>query len=181
MIIAIVAIIRIAIFPVYYRIKENTNMSLPSQQTIELINDRSVTKVIATLDEHGAPYAVISEFLQLGENGQLVHLELLEKSASNRNLLRSLWFEKKISVTLYAASGESYVIAGRPVKAHISGPVFRHYYQQVRSAIADGDLSTVWLIEPEEVVDETYTTRKQQEEEQFPFTVHLDRLTTSIA
>jgi hypothetical protein len=27
------------------------------------------------------------------------------------------------------------------------------------------------------VVDETYTTRKTQEEEQFPFAVHLDRLT----
>jgi hypothetical protein len=152
-------------------------MSPLSHQTKELINDRSVTKVIATRDENGTPYAVVSPFLQLGEKGELVHLELLEKSASNRNLLRSLWFEKKISVTLYAATGESYVITGRPVKAHISGPVFRHYYQQVRSSIADGDLSTVWLIEPEEVVDETYATRKQREEEHFPFTVHLDRLT----
>jgi len=152
-------------------------MSLLSPQAIELINDRCVTKVVATLDEQGTPYAVVSTFLQLGEGGNLVHLELLEKSASNRNLLRSLWFDKKISVTLYAASGQSYVIAGRPVKAHISGPVFRHYYQQVRSTTTDGDLSTVWLIEPEEVTDETYITRKQLEEEQFPFTVHLDRLT----
>ena len=152
-------------------------MSLLAQEVIDLLHDRSATRVIATLDEHGAPYAVASQFLQLGAKGHLVHLELLEKSSTNRNLLRSLWFDKKISISLISSSGRSYEISGRPVKAHISGPVFRYYYQQVRSVIADGDLSTVWLIEPEEVVDETYATRKQQEEGQFPFTVHLDRLT----
>ena len=154
-------------------------MTLLTEKTIELIHDRSVTRVIATLDEHGDPYAVASPFLQLGENGQLVHLELLEKSVANRNLLRSLWFERKISVSLNSNDGRSFVIKGHPVKAHISGPVFRHYYQQVQSAITDADLSTVWLIEPDEVVDETYATRKTQEEEQFPFAVHLDRLTVA--
>lgn len=152
-------------------------MSLLADEIVELIKDRSVTKVLATLDENGAPYAVAIPFLQLGENGQLVHLELLEKSVTNRNLLRSLWFERNISVALNSKDGRSFVIKGRPVKAHISGPVFRRYYLQVRSVIADADLSTVWLIEPDEVVDETYTRTKKQEEERFPFTVHLDQLT----
>lgn len=147
-------------------------MSLLSQEIIEKIQDRSATKVLATLDEAGAPYAVVSRFLQLGANGQLVHLELLEKSETNRNLLRSLWYEKKIVISV-----GDLVIKGRPVKAHISGPLFRQYYEQVRTVIPDADLSTVWVIEPEEVIDESYTVRKQQEEEQFPFCVHLDRLT----
>ena len=149
-------------------------MSLLSQEIIDRVKDRSVSKVIATLDEDGAPYAVVSRFLQVGENGTLVHLELLEKSETNRNLLRSLWYEKKIAISV-----GDLVIKGRPVKAHISGPVFRHYYEQVRSVIADADLSTVWLIEPEEIIDETYAIRKRQEEEQFPFSVHLDRLTVA--
>jgi hypothetical protein len=156
-------------------------MSLLADEIVELIKDRSVTKMIATLDENGDPYAVASPFLQLGENGHLVHLELLEKSVTNRNLLRSLWFERSISVSLISNDGRSFVIKGRPVKAHISGPAFRFYYQQVQSVIADADLSTVWLIEPDEVVDETYATRKAQEEEQFPFAVHLDRLTVEHA
>ncbi len=147
-------------------------MSLLSQEIIDRVKDRYVSKVIATLDEDGAPYAVVSRFLQIGENGLLVHLELLEKSETNRNLLRSLWYEKKIALSV-----GDLVIKGRPVKAHVSGPVFRHYYEQVRSVIADADLSTVWLIEPEEVIDETYAIRKHLEEEQFPFSVHLDRLT----
>lgn len=156
-------------------------MSLLTEEIVKLIQDGSVTKVIATLDENGAPYAVASPFLQLGENGLLVHLELLEKSVTNRNLLRSLWFERKISIGLSSNDGRSFVIKGRPVKAHISGPVFRRYYLQVRSVIADADLSTVWLIEPDEVIDETYVTRKIQEEEQFPFAVHLDRMTVEHA
>jgi hypothetical protein len=147
-------------------------MSLLSQKIIECIKDCSAIKVLATLDEEGAPYAVVSRFLQLGANGELVHLELLEKSETNRNLLRSLWYEKKVVITV----GDT-VIKGRPVKAHISGPVFRQYYQQVQTVIPDADLSTVWLIEPEEVIDESYAFRKQQEEQQFPFSVHLDRLT----
>lgn len=151
-------------------------MSLLSQKMLELIHDRSVAKVIATLDEHGAPYAVVSPFMQLGEKGELIHLELLEKSETNRNMLRSLWYERKIAVSV-----GGYVIRGVPIKAHISGPLFRHYYEQVRSVLDDADLSTVWLIEPEEVVDETYSTRRLQEEEQFPFSVHLDRLTVEHA
>ncbi len=154
-------------------------MSLLGDEIIELIKDRAVTKAIATVDENGDPYVVISPFLQLGENGQLVHLELLEKSVTNRNLLRSLWYERRISVTLNSHDGQSFVIRGRPVKAHICGPLFRSYYQQVRSAIVDADLSTVWVIEPDEVIDDTYATRKKQEEEHFPFSVHLDRLTVA--
>lgn len=149
-------------------------MPLLTQKLLELINDRSAAKVIATLDEHGSPYAVGSPFMQLGGKGELVHLELLEKSETNRNLLRSLWYERKIAITV-----GSYVIRGVPVKAHISGPLFRHYYEQVRSVLDDADLSTVWLIEPQEVIDETYATRKQEEEELFPFSVHLDRLTVN--
>lgn len=149
-------------------------MTQLSQELLELIHDRSATKVIATLDELGAPYAVASPFLQLGEDGQLVHLELLEKSETNRNLLRSLWYEKKIVISV-----GNFVIRAVPVKAHICGPLFRQYYEQVRSVIDDADLSTVWLIEPQEVIDEKYATRKQHEEEQFPFSVHLDRLTVN--
>jgi hypothetical protein len=147
-------------------------MSLLTEEIRELLHNHSVPKVIATRNEDGDVYAVSAPFLQPGENGQLVHLELLEKSETNRNLLRSLWYEKGIVISI-----GDLVIKGRPVKAHISGPVFRQYYQQVRTVIPDADLSTVWLIEPDQVIDETYAVRKKQEEEQFPFSVHLDRLT----
>jgi uncharacterized protein len=151
-------------------------MSKLNAEILQLLDLPATTKIVATTDELGKPYAVASTFLQAGSDGALVHLELLEKSATNRNLLRSLWFDKKVSVTLCAADGRSFVIQGKPVKACISGLLFRHHYQRVRALLGDVDLASVWLIEPEEVVDETYAVRKKSEEERFPFSVHLDRL-----
>ena len=146
-----------------------------STEILQLLDHPGTTKVVATTDEFGIPYAITSSFLQAGDAGELVHLELLEKSATNRNLLRSLWFDKKVSVTLAAPDGRSFVIQGRPVRALISGPVFRGHYEKVR-ALQDADLAAVWLIEPEEVVNETFAERKLAEETAFPFSVHLDRL-----
>ena len=152
-----------------------------SAEILQLLAEPATAKVVATTDEFGFPYAIASSFLQAGAGGELVHLELLEKSVTNRNLLRSLWFDKKVSVTLVASDGRSFVINGKPVKALISGPVFRHYYQQIRTLHEDADLAAVWLIEPKEVVNETYAVRKQAEEERFPFSVHLDRLVVAAA
>ena len=152
-----------------------------SLEILHLLDQSDTTKIVATIDEFGNPYAIASPFLSAGPEGELVHLELLEKSATNRNLLRSLWFDKKVSVTLGASDGSNYVIQGRPVKALISGPIFRRHYEKVRSLLGDADLAAVWLIEPEEVVDETYTVQKKEEEERFPFSVHLDRLAVDAA
>jgi uncharacterized protein len=151
-------------------------MSKLNAEILQLLDDPTTTKVVATTDEFGIPYAITSSFLQAGAQGELVHLELQEKSATNRNLLRSLWFDKKVSVTLAAPDGRSFVIQGKPVRALISGPVFRGHYQNLR-ALLDADLAAVWLIEPEQVVNESYAVRQREEEERFPFSVHLDRLT----
>ena len=150
-------------------------MSKLNAEILHLLEDPTTTKVVATTDEFGIPYAITSSFLQASDKGELVHLELLEKSATNRNLLRSLWFDKKVSVTLSASDGRSFVIQGKPVRALISGPVFRGHYEKVR-ALLDADLAAVWLIETEEVVNETFAKRKLEEEAHFPFSVHLDRL-----
>jgi hypothetical protein len=151
-----------------------------SLEILHLLDQPTTNKVVATTDEFGRPYAVASPFLHAGPEGELVHLELLEKSSTNRNLLRSLWFDKKVSVTLAGPDGASYVIQGRPVKSLISGPIFRRHYQNVRTLLGDADLAAVWLIVPEVVVNETYAVRKEEEEERFPFSVHLDRLAVQL-
>ena len=77
-------------------------------EILQLLEVPTTTRVLATTDEFGTPYAIASSFLQAGDGGELVHLELLEKSTSNRNLLRSLWFDKKVSLTLVAADGRCF-------------------------------------------------------------------------
>jgi hypothetical protein len=145
-----------------------------------LLDDPATSASIATLDEGGAPRSVPSPFLRLDEKGRLVHLELLETSTTHRNLLRSIWFERPVSVTLSGGDGRVLVATGRPCKAHVSGPLFSEYYRQVRDRLGDADLVAVWLIEPQEVRDETYLVRKEREEALHPFHRHLDRLVVQL-
>lgn len=142
----------------------------------ELLDDPATTGFIATMDESGAPRATPSPFIRLDAHGRIVHLELLETSTTHRNLLRSIWFDYPVSVSLSGTSGRMAVVKGKVRKALVSGPVFSAYYQEVRERLGDADLAAVWLIEPQEVADETYALRKAREEELHPFFMHLDRL-----
>jgi hypothetical protein len=141
-----------------------------------LLEDAATVATIATLDENGAPHSVPSPFLGLDGKGFLVHLELLETSTTHRNLLRSIWFDRPVSVTLTGRDGRVLVATGKPHKAHVSGPIFSEYYREVRARLGDADLAAVWLIEPLQIRDETYLTRKEREEALHPFHMHLDRL-----
>ncbi len=145
-------------------------------QIAALLEDAATVATIATLDENGAPRTVPSPFLRQDAAGRLVHLELLETSTTHRNLLRSIWFDKPVSVTLSGRNGTVLVVTGRPHKAHVSGPLFSSHYREVRSKLGDVDLAAVWLIEPEQLSDETYVSCKAREEKLHPFHLHLDRL-----
>jgi len=147
-----------------------------SPELLEILAHPATPKVIATLDEDGSPRAVPSPFLHARPDGLLVHFELLETSVTNRNLLRSLWFDRKLAVTLVGAEGQTFVIKAVPAKAEISGSAFGRAFETVRSVLGDADLAAVWLLRPHAIVDETYTTRKRDEEERHPFSIHLDRL-----
>ena len=147
-----------------------------SRNIIELIEDNNTTKVLATLDANGFPHAVVKQSLHTGEDGNLLYLELLESSLTNRNLVRSIWFNQKVSIALWGKNGQSYQIKGKPVKTHITGPLFQKHYLAVRERLGDVELAAVWVIEPEEVVDESFARRKAEEEAAHPFFRHLDRL-----
>ncbi len=141
-----------------------------------LLADPSTVKVLATADEYGIPHAVIKQSLHLGADGNLVYLELLESSRTNQNMVRSIWYNRRVAIVLKGKQGESYQIKGKPVRAIISGPVFQQHYISIRQRLGDVDLAAVWVIEPEEVIDESYVVRKAREESLHPHFQHLDRL-----
>ena len=147
-----------------------------SKEIIDLFADAESTKVLATLDENGIPHVVVKQSLQVGDDGNLLYLELLESSRTNKNLVRSIWFDRMVSVAVSGKGGESYQIKGRPVKTHITGPVFQRHYQAIRERLGDVDLAAVWVIEPDEILDETFVARKAEEERKHPLFTHLDRL-----
>jgi hypothetical protein len=149
--------------------------NLHKQLRVLLAKPKTIA-TIATLDEHGAPHSVPTPFLKLDEEGRLIHPELLETSTTHRNLLRSIWFNHPVTVTLIGGEGEVLIVFGKPVKAYVSGSIFTACYRNVRTCLGDADLAAVWQIEPIKIRDETYLTCKAREEALHPFYMHLDRL-----
>jgi hypothetical protein len=147
-----------------------------TEELTEILGRADTVKVLVTTDEKGAPHAVIKESLQLDEENHLIYFELLESSHTNKNMVHSIWFNHPITVALVGANGESYQIKGKPLKAIVSGIAFRKYYEQIREKNGDTDLAAVWVIEPQEIVDQSFTVRRKQEEASRPYFTHLDRL-----
>lgn len=147
-----------------------------SKEVIQLLRDDTTIKAIATTDDKGVPHVVIKQSLHVNDEGELVYLELLESSQTNKNLVRSIWFNQKVAINLKGSEGISYQIKGSPIKAIISGPIFKKYYDEVREKLGDVDLATVWIIKPEELYNQSYQVRIRDEESQHPYFIHLDRL-----
>jgi len=146
------------------------------KEVAELLAEKNTVKILATTDDKGIPHAVVKQSLHLGEDGNLVYLELLESSQTNKNMVRSIWFKRQVAVALKGKDGLSYQIKGKPLKAIISGKVFQEHYSRIREKLGDVDLATVWIIEPEEVINESYPIRKAQEEARHPYFKHLDQI-----
>lgn len=146
------------------------------REIVELLEDNETVTVLATSDAKGNPHAVANQSFQLGADGKLIYLELLESSQTNKDLVRSIWFGRKVALALKGRDGRSFQIKGSPVKALVSGPAFQKHYVEVRKKLGDVDLAAVWIIEPEEVLNESYPVRKAHEEATRPYFSHLDRL-----
>jgi len=146
------------------------------QKIIELLSRDDSTKVLATVNEQGYPHAAATPFIRVDDDGNLLYLELVESSLTQKNLVRSIWFDKKVSISVSDNFGQSWQVKGKPVKTLITGPVFLQHYREVRQRLGDVDLSAVWVIEPEEVINENLLVRHAEEEKAHPLFRHLDRL-----
>jgi hypothetical protein len=150
--------------------------TLLTDDIIALLDDDTTRKVLATVDAEGVPHAVEKRSLHHGGDGTIHYLELLETSNTNRNLVRSIWFGGKVAISLNGADGRSIQIKGRPVKTHITGSLYQKHYERIRTLLGDVDLAGVWVIEPDEVIDQSFADRKSREETLHPDFIHLDRL-----
>lgn len=147
-----------------------------SEEIIQLFDDASSIKALATTDEDGTPHVVYKDSLLVNDKGQILCLEFLEPSHTNQNLVRSIWFGRKVSINILSNDKRSYQIKGKVIKAIITGATFEKYYKQVLRQYGDADLSTVWVIEPEKVIDQTFHVKKNAAESEHPLLLHLDRI-----
>lgn len=145
-----------------------------SKEVQEILNNPDSIKVLATTDSEGTPHVVFKGSLRFNEEGYIEYLEFIESSQTNKNMVHSIWFHKTVSINV-RYEGKSFQIKGVPYRALIAGKDFELRYNRVRDEKGI-DLSTVWLIEPLEVIEETFNKRRLEEEEAHPILKHLDLL-----
>lgn len=146
------------------------------KEAVNIINDPESIKVLTTVDEEGNPHAAFKDDLTVLDDGNLAFGEVFEGSQTNVNLVRSIWFNKSVELTVRDRRGTTFQITGKPYRFAHAGPLFKKFYLAEREKRgADSELAGVWIIIPEHVRNETYEVRKKEEDERHPFFRHFDR------
>jgi hypothetical protein len=141
---------------------------------LEFLNTPGSVKILVTRGEDGLPHPVVKASLR-GEDGNIVYLEFLESSRTNRYMTQALWFDTPVGVLVLTADARSFTLCARPVRALVSGKDFQRYYEEARD-VWGFDLATVWVLRPEGARETTLRVRAAEEAQQRPYFIHLDRL-----
>jgi hypothetical protein len=143
----------------------------------ELLEDKDAVKVLGTVDGQGIPHVVFKDSFTLLEDGSLAYAEDLDSSQSSKNMVRSIWFDKTVSVTV-GKGEEGYQMKAKPVKCLITGPLFKEFLLRERERLGpDADIQAVWVISPLELRNQSRKVRREEERAKDPFyNIHLDRL-----
>jgi len=154
-------------------------MSIFSEKQLAVINNPKSLKAVATVSREGVPHVAYKGSLHI-EDDFLVFYDFIQSSQINKNLVNTIWFNGKVAINVFLEEeGEkySYLITGKPVKCVTAGRKFEELYIQLQDKYGpEMDLSAIWYIEPENVRDETFKSRKIEEEEKYPYIKHIDRL-----
>jgi hypothetical protein len=141
-----------------------------------LLHAPETIKILATSDEHGVPHLQQTDLLHVDADGRLVLLETDEYSRTQRNLVHSIWFNRKLTLYVKTAAAQQYQVLAKPYKAIITGPRFEQHYRELRERDASQGLSTVWLLDVEHLSDENPVARRAREQSgRLPF-AHLDHI-----
>jgi hypothetical protein len=149
---------------------------MPALTLARLLADPSAIKVLATTDEDGTPHLTFDDTLHVDADGRLVYLEFEEFSRTNRNLVRALWFTKRVAVQVWEPDGRRFQVRGLPYKCLIAGPRYEEYYRAGLGRRPDSGLASVWLIDIAELTEETPGVRAARDGEGRIPLIHLDRL-----
>ncbi|MDR1934614.1 MAG: hypothetical protein LBS49_03365 [Candidatus Accumulibacter sp.] len=131
-------------------------------------------KILVTVDEQGLPHPVVKSSLRYSE-GNIIYLEYLESSRTNRYMTRSLWFEKDVVILIVRPDEKSFAVAAHPTRALVCGKEFQRYYEEAQRE-RDLDLATVWIMKPVAASDQSLGTRVAEETARRAYFTHLDRL-----
>ncbi len=149
---------------------------------VSLLKDKSAIKVAGTLNADGSPYIAANDSLSTLDGQTLILSEALEKSVSNRNLVRGIWFDKPVSFHV-ARGDEAYYIQAKVYRCLIAGKLFEQMLLRKRAEEgADADISLVWEFIPVSVEEVSAKVLRKEQEARHPyFDRHLDRASIRTA
>lgn len=146
------------------------------QDLSKALQASDTVKLVTSTDETGLPHIEENDSIHLDDDGRIVILEQDEYSLTNRNLVRGIWFGHRIVLYIRSEKNGGLKIIGKPYKALITGRRFEAYYRELQKTDKDAELSTVWLIDIEEVSDERPQVRySRNNRDRLPL-IHLDRI-----
>lgn len=152
-------------------------MSNQNQTWQELIKQEGNQVIISAVGKDGTPYSEAGVKVRVNADGRLAYYELLESSQMQKNLVYSLWFNKKVSLTVLDRTGRNYHLGGRIYRAWISGRDFEEEYVKILEEQGkDADLSTIWLIDVVEFTETSYPAARERERKEHPYMMHWDHI-----
>ncbi|MCL1931102.1 MAG: hypothetical protein FWF55_04745 [Treponema sp.] len=144
-----------------------------------ILKDPQSYKALASVGRDGRLHVVFKGSLTVKDDGDIQLFELIETSQANKNLTYSLWFGKEVAINVIGQDRTSFQIKGVPVRAIVNGAEFQEAYIDLQNRRGkDNDLSTVWIIRPTEIQEETFAARQAEERAKYPLVGHLDRYRT---
>lgn len=149
--------------------------NLLSKEIEHAINAPESLKCMASISVDGELHLVYKQSMHVNEDGNLEFYEYIESSQNNKNMVNSIWFDQPVVVNVLTAEKRSFEIKGIAKQALIAGEKFEQIYRQ---EIEKGreDLSTVWIIEIQNISEKTLKKRIEEEAEKHPHFRHLDQL-----
>lgn len=146
-----------------------------SEGMLSIINNKDAIKIVATVNKEGEPHAVVNGSLSALDEETLAIPSIMDcQSQNHRNLMWSLWFNKKISIQVYhPGTGASFQIKGTPYRyiMQYQDPIFRRFCELIRTDYHTS-LGGVFLIRPESCREQTLSARLKEERKKkhdFPY------------
>jgi hypothetical protein len=138
------------------------------EEIIDVLKDPATIKFLVTNDENNVPHIVYKQSLTALDADFIAYMEFLETSNTQKNMLRSLWGKKIISIGIFnPKTNLSYQIKGEPYKFLEDGPIWDQFLEKVWREMPDVDPAGVWIIKPKEVINHNFTLRREEEEKRF--------------
>ena len=147
-----------------------------NEELKSILNDKNTLKLLASVDTEGVPHVTVKNSINVSKKGELYYLEFFENSKTNKNLIGSLWFNKIVAINIISGDKRSFLIKGRVLRTAIAGREFEEFYKSSQTQDKDNDLSAVYYIDADEITEETFAARREEEAKKNALYIHLDRL-----